>query len=64
MDQEQQDQLLQIQGHLNNIATLMKGPPQNLVPGVLDNARSAIELMNDREIEYNVSKKFDFCDFV
>jgi len=31
----------------------MKGPPQDLSPGVTDNARAAIELMNDREIEYN-----------
>ena len=53
MDQAQQDQLTQIQTHLDNIAKIMKDPPQDLSPGVTDNARAAIELMNDREIEYN-----------
>ena len=33
----------------------MNGPPQGLSPGVTDNAKAALELMNDREIEYNVS---------
>ena len=41
----------------------MKGPPQNLSPGVIDNARAAINLMNDREIEYNgIIKEQDYLN--